>query len=110
MTDAIEVRHVLALRLEELLGRAGRLGADLSVPHAADSEEAAVESEGDEALLGQSALVDLEIGQVRSALSRLDEGSYGTCVSCGGDIAPARLEIMPEAAQCIACASGDGRG
>jgi RNA polymerase-binding transcription factor len=37
------------------------------------------------------------------ALTRLDEGTYGTCESCGGAIAPERLEARPEATLCIAC-------
>ena len=93
--DLQNVRAALEGQLEELLSRAGHLGADLAVPHSADSEEAAVEAEADEALLGQNALVELEISQVRAALSRLEDGNYGVCVTCGDDIAPARLAAMP---------------
>jgi RNA polymerase-binding protein DksA len=41
---------------------------------------------------------------VRSALSRLDRGSYGQCDRCGKDIAPERLEAVPTARLCISCA------
>ena len=41
------------------------------------------------------------LDQVRHALSRLDEGSYGTCEVCGRDIAPERLEARPWATRCI---------
>lgn len=108
--DAATARGHLQGRLEELLARAGHIGADLSVPHSADSEEAAVEAEEDEALLGQSALVELEIAQVRAALTRLENGIYGRCVSCDDDIAPARLAAIPEAAQCIGCATRGPKG
>lgn len=103
--DLQNVRAALEVQLDELLMRARHLGDDLSVPHSADSEEAAVEAEADDALIGQNALVEREIQQVRAALSRIAEGCYGTCVTCGDDIAPARLAAMPEAAQCIGCAS-----
>ncbi len=99
-----DIRSRLAVRLDELLSRAGHIGADLSAPHSADSDEAATETEADEALLGQSALLDLEIAQVRAALALLQDGQYGTCITCGAEIAPARLEAIPEAAHCIACA------
>lgn len=105
-----ELRKTLEGRLAELLTRAQHIGADLSVPHSADSVEAAVETEADEALLGQSALVGLTIAQVRAALARLDDDSYGICTSCGDEIALARLAAMPEAAQCISCASRGGKG
>jgi RNA polymerase-binding transcription factor DksA len=38
------------------------------------------------------------------ALRRLDEGSYGTCESCGRQIAAERLASRPEASTCITCA------
>lgn len=45
--------------------------------------------------------------RIRAALKRLDEGEWGSCLTCGDKIAPARLEHDPSAAQCIQCASGD---
>ena len=41
----------------------------------------------------------------RGALQKLDDGTYGRCEGCGGPIAEARLEAMPAARLCIACAS-----
>ncbi len=40
-----------------------------------------------------------------AALRRLDEGSYGNCVSCGEPIGRERLEAMPETAWCVRCQS-----
>lgn len=40
---------------------------------------------------------------VEGALKRLDEGTYGTCVSCGNEIGEARLEAVPWARYCIRC-------
>lgn len=45
-----------------------------------------------------------ELARIDSALKRLDEGDYGTCVECGEDIAPKRLEVDPAASHCITCA------
>jgi RNA polymerase-binding transcription factor DksA len=39
------------------------------------------------------------------ALERIEEGTYGTCLTCGRDIAPARLAVRPAAEDCIDCAS-----
>jgi DnaK suppressor protein len=107
--DTHDAQGRLEQRLDELLARAGHIGADLLELHPADSDEAAVKAEADEALLGQSALLELEIAQVRGALSRLKSGDYGVCISCGADIAPARLEAIPEAAQCLAFAEVGGK-
>lgn len=40
---------------------------------------------------------------VIGAIHRLDAGNYGVCAMCGGQIEPARLLALPEAAECIEC-------
>jgi DnaK suppressor protein len=40
---------------------------------------------------------------VRSALRRIDEGSYGICLHCEEDISLKRLNAVPWAAFCIQC-------
>lgn len=49
------------------------------------------------------------IAEIVAALRRLDDGSYGTCIACGDRISAARLEALPEAANCIACAGASVR-
>ena len=46
-----------------------------------------------------------ERARIDSALRRLDEGDYGYCLSCGEEIADARLQRDPAATQCIVCAA-----
>jgi RNA polymerase-binding transcription factor DksA len=40
---------------------------------------------------------------VRAALRRMDDGTYGRCVGCGDQIDVRRLEILPQAACCLVC-------
>ena len=40
---------------------------------------------------------------VRIALARIAEGSYGTCLHCDEDIKPKRLDAVPWAPYCIRC-------
>jgi DnaK suppressor protein len=40
---------------------------------------------------------------VRSALRRVDDGSYGVCVHCEEDISPKRLNAVPWTPFCITC-------
>src|SRR3982750_1559536 len=40
---------------------------------------------------------------VRAALRRIDEGSYGVCLHCEEDISPKRLNAVPWTAYCITC-------
>jgi DnaK suppressor protein len=42
-------------------------------------------------------------GKIRSALDRIDEGSYGICESCGEDISEKRLKARPVTTLCINC-------
>src|SRR5579885_3586388 len=40
---------------------------------------------------------------VRAALRRIDEGTYGVCLHCEEDISPKRLAAVPWTAFCIQC-------
>ena len=40
---------------------------------------------------------------VRLALARIADGSYGTCLHCEEEIKPKRLDAVPWAAYCIRC-------
>ena len=53
----------------------------------------------------------LESGLKRTerALAKLDEGTYGVCDACGGPIAAARLEAMPDSVLCVTCAGAQRR-
>jgi RNA polymerase-binding transcription factor DksA len=42
--------------------------------------------------------------EVREALKRLDAGTFGLCLSCGGPIAKNRLQAIPYTRNCIDCA------
>ncbi|HET9458982.1 MAG TPA: TraR/DksA family transcriptional regulator [Sphingomicrobium sp.] len=104
MPDTAAVRARLEAQLAELEARQARIASDLSEPPDRDWDEQAIEMEDDEALEGQGTLVTREIASVKRALGRIDDGTYGECVRCGKEIAPARLDARPEAALCIHCA------
>ena len=40
---------------------------------------------------------------VRAALRRIDDGSYGVCLHCEEDISPKRLNAVPWTPLCIQC-------
>ena len=43
------------------------------------------------------------LAEIDAALKRIEDGTYGTCTSCGKQIAPERLEARPWATLCIDC-------
>ena len=42
-----------------------------------------------------------QIARLRSALERIDAGTYGVCEVCGQPIPAARLEVRPDATRCV---------
>ena len=109
MPDTAAFKARLEAELKELESRQSRIADDLAEPLNPDSSEQAVEMEDDAALEGQGALIAKEIASVKRALARIEDGTYGECVRCGEDIAPARLDARPEAALCIDCARSNER-
>lgn len=45
------------------------------------------------------------LSKVTRALGKLDEGTYGRCDRCGGEIPEERLDALPWATECVSCAS-----
>ena len=104
MEDYSAIRAQLQQRLEGLLERAEIIEDDLRHPLDADSSEQAVDLADDEALEGVDIVLRNEIAQIRMALLRIENGTYGSCSQCGKAIARARLEARPIATRCIDCA------
>lgn len=44
-----------------------------------------------------------QLHQIEAALTRMDDGTYGRCTSCGDAIPTARLEARPQSALCVGC-------
>ena len=44
------------------------------------------------------------LAKIEVALSRIAEGTYGTCETCGEAIPKPRLQAIPYALRCVACA------
>ena len=44
-----------------------------------------------------------ELAEVEEALRRIEEGTYGRCVSCAGPLGLQRIRAIPEARFCLAC-------
>jgi RNA polymerase-binding protein DksA len=48
------------------------------------------------------------LAQYDAALRRIEQGRYGRCTNCQGDIAEERLEALPYVELCIECARRAG--
>lgn len=74
--------------------------ADRDVLDAAESSELDIQDDIDLALLQ---LKTATLKKIDTALLRLEEGDYGDCFECGGEIAEARLRALPFAVRCRDC-------
>jgi RNA polymerase-binding protein DksA len=50
------------------------------------------------------------LAAIDAALKRIDDGTFGTCRTCGQPIAVERLEALPYTTQCIDCKRKEERG
>jgi len=96
------VEHALATLRDEHRGslddEVEEIGA--SDNHLAETATATLGREIDYTLGENSGQV---LADIDSALKRIDDGTYGTCVSCGNEIPLGRLEAHPAASLCIDC-------
>ena len=104
MTNTDELRTRLQARLKELGAEVERLEAESTQPLDADWSEQANQIEDLETSEGLEQVRLEEAREIRAALQRIADGTYGTCASCGAEIAPARLKAQPTATLCINCA------
>lgn len=54
-------------------------------------------------VLGLVESLKTQLDAVDAALGRIEDGTYGTCASCGRPINPARLEARPSSIYCVDC-------
>jgi DnaK suppressor protein len=90
-------------RERELLSDIGRF--ELEAREAGDSEvgdplDRATTSEGKSTTFEESNLEWQTLVQVREALQRVQDGSFGKCIDCGCAIETPRLEAIPWTAYC----------
>ena len=66
-----------------------------------DSMDDATSSQGTSEVLEEDVLLSRTLTQVRDALKRIENGTYGRCIACGKQIEAARLEAVPWAEYCL---------
>jgi RNA polymerase-binding transcription factor DksA len=76
----------------------GELMSSSSDNHLADTASETYEREFDEGLEEDA---QAQLREVESALTRLEDGTYGTCKICGKTIPVERLEAVPWTTLCI---------
>jgi DnaK suppressor protein len=101
-TDLKLVRQMLESQLKET-ATSRKLGDAIRIDQVADptdmTQQAAERDVAVQILDRESVLVR----QLRSAIDRVEDGSYGICLQCEEAIAPKRLKAIAWAELCIHC-------
>jgi len=103
-----EVQEILEAKQAELMGGL-RNREGIAIEKSADQmDEIQYATERDLAIRN----VDREstlLRQVKAALRRIHNGTFGTCVDCEETISPKRLIAVPWATRCIKCQEATDR-
>jgi DnaK suppressor protein len=96
--DISSAESQIAARLGDAVGDAGDDSADAGAKTFEREHELALTQNARELL-----------AQTQRVLSKIDDGSYGVCESCGKPIGKARLQAFPRATLCVACKQREER-
>ena len=100
-------RTLLQERLEEILGEADKTRNDMTgvtAPFPDPTDRATLETDRNFTLRIRDRERRL-ITKIREAMERIEDGTYGYCEICGGEISEKRLIARPVTTMCIACKS-----
>lgn len=107
--DLDNARKVLLEERDKLVKQLAELGSDENGDLSTDldfgegfADAAAVTSERTE-VLGIVETLKNQLDDVDEAVTKLDDGTYGTCHSCGMQIGAARMEARPFSLYCVDC-------
>lgn len=100
-------RKFLTERLEELLNQADSTVSGMTDPKENfpdPTDRASLEAERNFLLRIRNRESKL-IYKIKAALERIENGTFGICETCGGEISVKRLKARPVTSQCIECKS-----
>src|SRR5579872_6856421 len=90
-------------QLKRNVSRTEQDGRSADEGTAQDIADKAASSYNKEFLFHQSNAERQLLQMVEGALARIQDSSFGQCISCGQEINPKRLEAVPWTRHCIAC-------
>jgi RNA polymerase-binding transcription factor len=97
-------------QLQEIVSRAEQDGREADEQPANDIADKATSSYNKEFLFKKSNDDRYILHLIQEALDRMDNGEYGVCVACGGEMQQKRLEAVPWARHCLDCQEKQEQG
>ncbi len=105
--DLTSIKNILLSKKTELEVRLKKIELNktrAAGPLNANSTEQAVELQNKDVVDALDNIEHKQLEEIETALTLIENGTYGTCVSCSEEISAARLGAMPSAKLCITCA------
>ncbi len=102
--DLNKLKKQLLETKAELEKRVTTIHSHARKPLDANSSEQAAELGNVEVVSALETEAVEELASIEAAMQRLEDGSYGTCITCSEDISEQRLSVRPESLQCVGCA------
>lgn len=100
-----QLHQLLLAKEQELVEEISRFRNDARESRSAEVEDPidqVTSSETKAAAFQESSLAAETLKQVRAALDRMRDGTYGKCLDCGRPIEAARLDAVPWTPYCLA--------
>jgi RNA polymerase-binding transcription factor len=101
--NTAEFKQRLLAKQQELLDSIARFDSEAREARSAEVEDPVDQVTSSELKAAAFAVSTVEaktLEQVRAALQRIEDGTYGECIDCGRAIEPARLEAVPWTPYC----------
>ena len=101
----LQIREMMVRHRQELLSVVESTQAQMADKQGdlADVSDRASEGFEDELAVGLMAIEAAKLDDIEAAIQRIDDGSYGLCITCGKAVPRKRLEVLPFARRCLTC-------
>ena len=105
-SEILRCQRILEIARREAIRSLERLGdetRDVDSDDPKDVGDICTTTLSKEALFQQRDDRQLKVRMTEAALARIEQGTFGVCVSCGDDINPRRLDALPWTQYCLRC-------
>jgi DnaK suppressor protein len=106
--EAAGFKQILERKESELV-RVLRKRDGIAIEKSADQMDEIQYASERELAIRNADLKSNALRQVRAAMQRIDDGSFGICIACDLPISPKRLAALPWAPRCIRCQEVEDR-
>ncbi len=103
MANTEQYKQILTNRareLEEAIIRQRSNGVEARSAEVEDPIDAVTTAEGQETAFEETSRLSDTLQEVRMALQRIEDGTFGRCIACGREIEEARLAAVPWTPYC----------